>query len=252
MRGVSVNGSNNKPLRGSKRTTLEGGIRVPFLVSWAGRIKPAVYDKPVIQMDLTATALKAAGLEAKPEWKLEGVDLQPYLSGDATGTPHDALYWRFGPQMAVRSGAFKLVRYDKTVDGAPGKPAVSAAKLYNLEDDIGETKDLSETMPDKVKELQTKWDAWNQSNVEPKWGGANTRENRTSRNASRPPSDRGSRQSSISIPFGSQSIFGSFMSSVPSVSSTMRATQRLRYHLRSAGTMYHGANSVEVWPITSL
>lgn len=177
MRGVSVNGSNNSPFRGSKRTTLEGGIRVPFLVSWPGRIQPAVYDRPVIQLDLTATALKSAGLEAKPDWKLEGVDLLPYLSGDATGAPHDALYWRFGPQMAVRSGAFKLVRYDKTADGAPGRPGVSAPTLYNLDEDIGETKDLSEAMPEKVKELQAKWDAWNQSNVPARWGGSKSGEN---------------------------------------------------------------------------
>ena len=62
MPGVTVNASRNAPLRGSKRTTLEGGIRVPFLVAWPGRLQPGVYDQPVIQLDLTATALTAAGL----------------------------------------------------------------------------------------------------------------------------------------------------------------------------------------------
>ncbi len=116
MPGVSVNGSRNEPLRGSKRTTLEGGIRVPYIISWPSQVKPAVIESPVIQLDLHATALAAAGLELKPAWKLEGVDLLPLLGGQKTGSPHDALYWRFGQQMAIRAGDYKLVRYDRNAD----------------------------------------------------------------------------------------------------------------------------------------
>ena len=61
MPGTTINGSRNTPLRGSKRTTLEGGIRVPFVVSWPGHLKPGVYDQPVIQLDADATALAACG-----------------------------------------------------------------------------------------------------------------------------------------------------------------------------------------------
>ncbi len=173
MAGVTVNGSRNEPLRGSKRTTLEGGIHVPFIVSWPAQVKPAVIESPVIQLDLHTTALAAAGLELKPEWKLEGVDLLPLLSGQKTGTPHDALYWRFGQQMAIRAGDYKLVRYDKNADTLTGKSnqGITAAKLYNLANDLGETKDLAATMPDKVTELQAKWDAWDAGNVKPLWGG---------------------------------------------------------------------------------
>lgn len=168
MKGVTVNGSVNAPLRGSKRTTLEGGIRVPFVVSWPGTVKPGVYDKPVIQLDLHATALAVAGAEAA---NVEGVNLLPYLSGEEAKAPHDALYWRFGEQMAVRMGDFKLVRYDGNVDvNDGGRHPVTAAKLYNLATDIGETKDLAADMPDKVKELQAKWDTWNHTNVAPLWG----------------------------------------------------------------------------------
>ncbi|MDZ4402400.1 sulfatase-like hydrolase/transferase [Prosthecobacter sp.] len=167
MKGVTVNGSINAPLRGSKRTTLEGGIRVPFVVSWPGTVKPGVYEKPVIQLDLHATALAVAGAEAK----VDGVNLLPYLSGEITAAPHDALYWRLGEQMAIRIGDFKLVRYDGNVDANDGgRHPVTAAKLYNLVTDIGEMKDLSAEMPDKVKELQAKWDAWNHTNVSPLWG----------------------------------------------------------------------------------
>jgi arylsulfatase A-like enzyme len=186
MPGVTVNGSRNEPLRGSKRTTLEGGIRVPCVVTWPGRVKPGVYEKPVIQLDLTATALAAAGVAgfgvppsggSEPAKagtpNLDGVDLLPFLSGQKSAAPHDALYWRFGQQMAIRAGDYKLVRYDSNADtltGARNQP-VTAAKLYNLAADIGETKDLAAEQPDKLKELQAKWDAWNATLVPPLWGG---------------------------------------------------------------------------------
>ena len=171
MNGVTVNGSVNAPLRGSKRTTLEGGIRVPFVVSWPAKLKPAAFQPMASQLDLHATALAAAGVTAKPAWKLEGVDLLPYLAGENKSAPHDALYWRFGEQMAVRQGDWKLVRYDTSADTNAGKKApVSAAKLYDLANDVHEDKDLAAEHQDKVKELQARWDEWNQANVKPLWG----------------------------------------------------------------------------------
>jgi len=173
MPGTTVNASRNDPLRGSKRTTLEGGIRVPFVLSWPGHVKQGTFHLPVIQLDLHATALAAAGVEVKPEWRLDGLDLLPYLSGEKTGAPHEAIYWRFGAQMAVRVGDYKLLRYDSNADtrtGAGNQP-VTGPRLYNLADDVGETKDLAAAMPERVKELQSKWDAWNATLVQPLWGG---------------------------------------------------------------------------------
>jgi arylsulfatase A-like enzyme len=171
MVGTTINGSVNAPLRGSKRTTLEGGIRVPFFVSWKGRLPAGTTDdRPVIQLDLHATALDAAGVRPQADWKLDGVDLVPYLTGDKkSATPHDALYWRMGSQMAVRKGDWKLVRYDPVADG--GKGRATDARLYNLAADVGETNDLAAREPDRVKELQRLWDAWNEGNVAPLWGG---------------------------------------------------------------------------------
>jgi arylsulfatase A-like enzyme len=168
MPGVTVNGSVNDPLRGSKRTTLEGGIRVPFVVSWKNRIKPSVSDNMAIQLDLTRTALEIAGADTK---NTDGVNLLPFLSGKKKAAPHDALYWRFGEQMAIRVGDYKLVRYDANVDtrtGKRGQPVVGP-KLYNLANDIGETKDLFAAMPEKAKELQSKWDKWNSTLSKPLW-----------------------------------------------------------------------------------
>jgi arylsulfatase A-like enzyme len=176
MPGTPMNAARNDPVRGGKRTTLAGGVRVPYLASWPGRLKPGFYAQPVIQLDLAATALAVAGVEIKPDWKIEGVNLLPFLQGEKSGAPHDALYWRFGQQMAIRAGDYKLVRYDSNADtltGARNQP-VTAAKLYNLASDIGETKDLAATQPGKVRELQARWDAWNAANEKPRWGAAHT------------------------------------------------------------------------------
>ncbi len=176
MPNTTMNASVNKPLRGGKRTTLEGGVRVPFLVSWPGRLKPGVFSQPAIQLDLTATALAAAGVRIAPDWKLDGVNLLPFLEGDLAAPPHEALFWRFGQQMAIRAGDYKLVRYDSNADtltGARNQPA-TAFKLYNLAADLGETNDLAAAMPGKVRELRSMWDAWNASNARPLWGAAHT------------------------------------------------------------------------------
>lgn len=172
MPGTTINGSINAPLRGSKRTTLEGGVRVPFVLRWKGRLPAGkIYDHPVIQLDLLPTALAAAGVEVVPEWKLDGVDLLPYLLGEKPGKPHDTLYWRMNQQMAIRQGDWKLVRYDPAVDSGEtsrgDRSSVSPARLYNLAADIGESNDLAATEPARLQQLQAAWDAWNAQLPEP-------------------------------------------------------------------------------------
>ncbi|MGC1274267.1 MAG: sulfatase-like hydrolase/transferase, partial [Planctomycetaceae bacterium] len=145
--------SKNDPLRGSKATTLEGGVRVPFMVQWKGTIPAGqVYEKPVIQLDILPTVVTAAGGTVEPEWKLDGVDLLPYLTGKNDGSPHETFYWRFGEQMAIRHGGWKLVA---------SRPDMLEKKLFNLAEDVGEANDLTAEHPEKVQELQAMWDAWN-------------------------------------------------------------------------------------------
>lgn len=172
LRGTTINASSNAPLRGSKRSTLEGGIRVPFAMQWKGRLPAGkIYEEPIIQLDILPTALAAAGVEVKPEWKLDGVNLLPHFTGQKKESPHKMLYWRFGAQMAIRAGDWKLVRYDTLVDGeARAKPAVTPARLYNLAKDIGETTDLAAKHPDKVTELESAWQRWNAHLASPRWG----------------------------------------------------------------------------------
>ena len=120
------------------------------------------YDQPVIQLDLHSTALAAAGIKSEEQKiKLDGVNLLPHLSGEVTSPPHDALYWRFGEQTAIRSGDMKLVK----ARGGSGE-----WELYDLAADLGETKNLAADKPDLAKELLAKYDAWNAGNVKPLWG----------------------------------------------------------------------------------
>ncbi|WP_367874479.1 sulfatase-like hydrolase/transferase [Luteolibacter sp. Populi] len=165
--------SGNGPLKGYKSQTSEGGIRVPFFVQWKGKIPAGkTDDRPVIQLDVLPTSLAAAGVEVDPAWKLDGVNLLPYLKGEKAEAPHDALFWRFGEQLAVRKGDWKLVKSvaDENARGGAGEKASTAgAKLYNLKDDIGEKNDLASANPEKVKELAALWDGWNAGLVDPKW-----------------------------------------------------------------------------------
>jgi arylsulfatase A-like enzyme len=162
-----VNASNNLPLRATKATTWEGGIRVPYLVQWKGKLPAGkAYDHPVIQLDMTATALAAAGLEGEAKkWNLDGVNLLPHLTTDSAAPPHDALYWRFGPQMAIRNGNMKLVK-GRAADNRNG---VTDWELYDLAADIGESKNLAGERPDVVKELTAKFETWNKTLAEPRW-----------------------------------------------------------------------------------
>ena len=174
MPGTSVNGSSNAPLRGSKRQTWEGGIRVPFAIRWTGSLPTdQVATYPILQLDVLPTALAAANIAVEPEWKLDGVNLLPYLTATATGTPHDALFWRLGEHMAVRKGEWKLVYSPegplRDVDHNVPRD-LSGAQLFNLESDIGESNNLAATQPEKLKELASLWLAWNAQLVKPLWG----------------------------------------------------------------------------------
>ena len=157
--GPQVNGSTNGPLNGQKAQTLEGGIRVPYFVRWTGKLAPGTYDPPVIQLDIHATALAAAGVPVTPEMKLDGVDLLPHLTGKAKSSPHDTLFWRFGEQMAVRHGNMKLVK----------SRGDTVARLFDLQKDIGESVNLAEQHPETVQQMQTMWNTWSESLQEPAW-----------------------------------------------------------------------------------
>jgi len=156
----------NTPLRGDKGQTLEGGIRVPFFVSWPGKLPAGkTYDPAVSALDVLPTACAAS--EAKLPEGVEGINLLPHLNGEKAGAPHDLLAWRFGPQKAIRRGKWKLVDY-RDMEAK----TQSGWRLYDLEADIGETRDLAAKKPELVAELSNAWNDWNARNMAPKWHGS--------------------------------------------------------------------------------
>ncbi len=158
--------SSNKPLRGFKGDVFEGGIRVPFMMSWKGRLPAGkVCDHPVISLDIHPTILAVAGVEPAPDARLDGVNLLPYLKGEKTERPHDTLFWRFGNQWAVRSGDWKLLKAGKDED----------PMLFNLKDDIGEQSDLAAKEPERVTTLRGVYEEWDKQLASPKWQGKGRR-----------------------------------------------------------------------------
>jgi arylsulfatase A-like enzyme len=155
----SKNASLNHPLRGFKGQVYEGGIRVPFLMQWKGTIpRGQVYRNPVMGFDVHATALSAAGSRLDSQPAIDGVNLLPFLTGESNGRPHEQLFWRDSRQRAARVGDWKLV-----------VPPRGEASLFHLASDIGEQKDLATTHPDKLKELQRIYAAWDAEMMEPQW-----------------------------------------------------------------------------------
>jgi arylsulfatase A-like enzyme len=141
---------------------------VPFIIAWPGKLPAGkTYDHPVISLDILPTACALAGAN-KPA-NVDGVNLMPYLLGEKQTAPHEALYWRFGPQKAIRKGDWSLVDwrdFDKKTD--------SGWQLYDLSKDIGQQKNLAATHPKLVAELTQAWQKWDAQNVAPLWHGGTT------------------------------------------------------------------------------
>ena len=143
--------ANNAPLRGFKQQDYEGGVRVPFIVSWPAELKGGTScEVPMMSIDILPTALAAAGVPSPTKKPFDGKDILPALQGKADQL-HDQLYWSSGgreAKWAIRQGEWKLVGVRATVE------------LFNLKEDLGETRNLAKEMPDKVRQLTQLHDAW--------------------------------------------------------------------------------------------
>ena len=158
------------PLKGYKGTYYEGGIREPFFVKWPGVVKPGTRcADPIIGVDMYPTFCEITGAKPSKKQPLDGVSLMPLLEG-AASLGREAIYWHFPaylqsyarndeqrdplfrsrPCSIIRAGDYKLHEYFE--DGG--------LELYNLREDIGESKDLSKSMPKKVKELHGMLKSW--------------------------------------------------------------------------------------------
>ena len=146
-----INGSLNTPFSGGKGAALEGGIRVPFIVQWKGHLPAGkTYDRPVSSLDVLPTALAAANLPPPAGLTLDGVNLVPFLRGENAAEPHEALFWRWRAEQAIRMGDWKLVRGKERKEW----------RLIDLAKDVKEQHDLAAQHPDKAKAMQARFDQW--------------------------------------------------------------------------------------------
>lgn len=160
--------TDNAPLRGGKGTLYEGGIRVPYIFRWPGRIPAGtVCDVPINSVDLYPTLLETAGADRPDDYPLDGVSYGKLLtSGGKATLARDAIYWHFPgylgaglgswrttPAGAIRSGTWKLQEFFE--DGR--------VELYHLREDLGETNNLAAKLPEKTKELREQLASWRQA-----------------------------------------------------------------------------------------
>ncbi len=158
--GGFYNATSNAPLRGNKGAYYEGGIRVPRIVRWPGVTQAGgVCVEPVISTDLYPTCLAAAGLPMRPNQHVDGVNLLLLLEGRCASLDRPALFWHYPhyndhpfsvPSSVIRKGPWKLI---ETFDP-------EGVELYNLAEDLGETKNLAAEKSDLVRQLRRELDAW--------------------------------------------------------------------------------------------
>lgn len=146
---TNANASCNAPYNGQKGILLEGGIHVPFIMSWPKILpKNKTYKKPVSSLDIAATFYELAGGEVTPQ-EFSGINLVPFIIENRTDEPHENLKWKFTISRAIREGDWKLV---SVPDRLP--------MLYHLPTDVSEQKDVSMKYLDKTRELLKKLGEW--------------------------------------------------------------------------------------------
>ncbi len=148
--------STNAPLRDEKGTIYEGGIRVPMIVRWPGVVEPGtVCKEPTTTADLMSTFCEMAGADL-PNQPIDGKSMVSLLKNPQSALARDAIYFHYPhyhhsrPAGAIRMGDWKLIEF---FDGSP-------LELYNLAEDIGESKNLAAKMPDRAKHLQATLAEW--------------------------------------------------------------------------------------------
>ncbi|SHM35337.1 sulfatase-like hydrolase/transferase [Flavobacterium chilense] len=148
----------NAPLKAGKFSHFEGGVNVPFALSWKGKIKPhTIYKTPVSTLDIFSKIAAAIHSDLPKDRVYDGVDLVSTVNENKEA--HKTLYWRSGDAKAIRSGDWKLIISGKTHE----------EWLYNLAKDKSETTDLAQKNPEKVKELHVALQNWEKDLVKPLW-----------------------------------------------------------------------------------
>lgn len=142
----------NAPLKGGKLTLFEGGINVPFMMQWKGKIPAGSHYEPAVSsLDIFPTSLTASRIQMVNSGKLDGVNLIPFITGVHKNEPHETLYWRCDHVRAIRHKNWKMILSTRD----------NWLHLFNLDTDKGETIDLSELNQLERQSLTEFFEAWN-------------------------------------------------------------------------------------------
>jgi arylsulfatase A-like enzyme len=157
-------GGDNRPFRGNKFSAFDGGMHVPMIMSWPGKIASGQVLRQIgNHVDLLPTICTAAGVPVPVDRTMDGFDALPMAAAGAA-SKHDAIFWSSGGQLAVRRGNWKLVQNGKIFDGTPaGDKALEgddAVFLSNVDEDPGESKNLRHQNPALADELLTLAQKW--------------------------------------------------------------------------------------------
>ncbi|MCL5743351.1 MAG: sulfatase-like hydrolase/transferase [Acidobacteria bacterium] len=157
-------GGSNRPFRGNKASVFDGGMHVAGMMSWPGVIPSGqVIHEVGAHIDLLPTICKVAGAALPTDRTIDGRDILPVAASKAK-SPHEALFWALGGQLAVRRGKWKLVKDGYEADGTPdGRKSLEgedALFLTNLEEDPGESKNRRHDEPALTDELATLAQHW--------------------------------------------------------------------------------------------
>lgn len=145
--GLTSEFNSSGPLRGGKRTLYEGGIRVPFIASWPGKVRQGTVSSEIITFwDLLPTLAEIA--DAKAPEKIDGISILPALLGEKQLQHHAYLYWDYGHNRATYHQAVRLNRWKGVRRGLD-----QVIELYDLDNDIGETQNLAKEHPNVVSQV---------------------------------------------------------------------------------------------------
>jgi len=153
-------GGNSGDYRGHKFTLWEGGIRIPCIVSWPGRIpKNAVRDQMAASIDWMPTIAEYSGVKL-PDRKIDGKSIVRMIESEQATSPHDIFHWESGKHWAIRQGDWKLVHNGPATDYKGRKIPKVENFLSNMTEDVTETKNLADTNPKIVKRLTKLHNEW--------------------------------------------------------------------------------------------
>lgn len=151
--------ADNSPYKGGKFTNFEGGLKIPFIISWGNNFRNLEYSKAISSLDIFSTCAAICNAKLPDNIQYDGINLIPFLSDVKSKMPHDYLYWRSRNHKAIRSKRWKLIVDEKS----------QKEKLYDLEFDPTERNNVAALYPDTINALKSQYSNWEDELMDSRW-----------------------------------------------------------------------------------